>query len=179
VSERAHIIVVDDHAVARKTICALPAEPDFAVICDVTNGADAVIHARQLQPDVVVLDISMPGMDGMEAARQIKRVAPKTEILFLTQHDELPTIRQAFGVGARGYVVKSDAGKELIPAIHAVRQTSVFEPPLLNSCNCGGESWGRRDVPFFAPKWLPRFRKLEIGERPVCPGVPSHFSMKS
>ena len=63
----------------------------------------------------------MPGMDGLEAARQIKRVAPKTEILFLTQHDELPTIRQAFGVGARGYVVKSDAGKELIPAIHAVR----------------------------------------------------------
>jgi len=122
VSERAHIIVVDDHEVARRTICALlRAEPGFAVICDATNGADAVIHARQLQPDVVVLDISMPGMDGLEAARQIKRVAPKTEILFLTQHDELPTIRQAFGVGARGYVVKSDAGKELIPAIHAVR----------------------------------------------------------
>jgi DNA-binding NarL/FixJ family response regulator len=122
VSERAHIIVVDDHAVARKTICALlRAEPGFAVVCDVTNGADAVIHARQLQPDVVVLDISMPGMDGLEAARRIKRVAPKAEILFLTQHDELPTIRQAFGVGARGYVVKSDAGKELIPAIHAVR----------------------------------------------------------
>ena len=120
--EPLEVLTTDDHAVARKTICALlRAEPDFAVICDVTNGADAVIHARQLQPDVVVLDISMPGMDGMEAARQIKRVAPKTEILFLTQHDELPTIRQAFGVGARGYVVKSDAGKELIPAIHAVR----------------------------------------------------------
>ena len=62
----------------------------------------------------------------MEAARQIKRVAPKTEILFLTQHDELPTIRQAFGVGARGYVVKSDAGKELVPAVHAVRAKSRY-----------------------------------------------------
>jgi len=121
-SQRAHILVVDDNALARKTICSLlRAEPDFAVVCDATNGLDAVAHAKQLQPDIVVLDISMPGMDGLEAARKIKRVAPGAEILFLTQHDELPTIRQAFGVGALGYVVKSDAGKELVTAIHAVR----------------------------------------------------------
>jgi DNA-binding NarL/FixJ family response regulator len=72
-------------------------------------------------------------MDGLEAARQIKRVAPRAEILFLSQHDELSTIRQAFGVGARGYVVKSDAGKELIPAIYAVRAKHQYLNPRIRS----------------------------------------------
>ena len=88
-SERAHIIVVDDHAVARKTICALlRAEPDFAVICDVTNGADAVIHARQLQPDVVVLDISMPGKNGFEVLKDLRLSYPKLKVLMLSMHPE-------------------------------------------------------------------------------------------
>jgi DNA-binding NarL/FixJ family response regulator len=120
-SEVAHILVVDDHPVARKTICALlRAQPDFDVICDATNGTEAVIQAMDLKPDVVVLDIGMPGMNGLDAARLIKKAAPSAEILFLSQHAELETIRQAFRVGGRGYVVKSDAGRELISAVHAV-----------------------------------------------------------
>ena len=120
-SEVAHILVVDDHPVARKTICALlRAQPDFDVICDATNGTEAVIQAMDLKPDVVVLDIGMPGMRGLDAARLIKKAAPSAEILFLSQHAELETIRQAFRVGGRGYVVKSDAGRELISAVHAV-----------------------------------------------------------
>ena len=120
-SEVAHILVVDDHPVARKTICALlRTEPDFDVICDATNGAQATAQAKHFKPDVVVLDINMPGMNGLEAARQIKKAAPSAEILFLSQHAELETIRQAFRVGGRGYVVKSDAGRELISAVHAV-----------------------------------------------------------
>ena len=123
----AHILVVDDHPVARETICALlRAEPDFDVVCDATNGTEAVVQAKDLQPDVVVLDISMPGMNGLEAARHIRKAAPSTEILFLSQHAELETIRQAFRVGGRGYVVKSDAGKELVPAIHAVRAKNRY-----------------------------------------------------
>jgi DNA-binding NarL/FixJ family response regulator len=119
-SEVAHILVVDDHPVARKTICALlRTEPDFD-LCDATNGTEAAAQARDFKPDVVVLDINMPGMNGLEAARQIKKVAPSAEILFLSQHAELETIRQAFRVGGRGYVVKSDAGRELISAVHAV-----------------------------------------------------------
>ena len=120
-SEVAHILVVDDHPVARKTICALlRTEPDFDVICDATNGTEAAAQARNFKPNVVVLDINMPGMNGLEAARQIKKAAPSAEILFLSQHAELETIRQAFRVGGRGYVVKSDAGRELISAVHAV-----------------------------------------------------------
>ena len=124
---RAHILVVDDHAVTRKTICGLlRSEPDFDVVCDATNGTDAVERAKNLQPDVVVLDINMPGMNGLEAARHIKDAAPSAEILFLSQHTELETIRQAFHVGGRGYVVKSDAAKELVPAVYAVRAKNRY-----------------------------------------------------
>jgi DNA-binding NarL/FixJ family response regulator len=130
-SEAAHILVVDDHPVARKTICALlRAQPDFDVICDATNGTEAVIQAMDLKPDVVVLDIGMPGMNGLDAARLIKKAAPSAEILFLSQHAELETIRQAFRVGGRGYVVKSDAGKELISAVHCAREEPVSERAL-------------------------------------------------
>jgi DNA-binding NarL/FixJ family response regulator len=123
----AHILVVDDHPVTRKTICGLlRSEPDFDVVCDATNGTDAVERAKNLQPDVVVLDINMPGMNGLEAARHIKDAAPSTEILFLSQHTELETIRQAFHVGGRGYVVKSDAAKELVPAVYAVRAKNRY-----------------------------------------------------
>jgi DNA-binding NarL/FixJ family response regulator len=102
----------------------LRTQPDD-VICDATNGTEAVIQAMDLKPDVVVLDISMPGMNGLDAARLIKKAAPSAEILFLSQHAELETIRQAFRVGGRGYVVKSDAGRELISAIHAVSRRNL------------------------------------------------------
>jgi DNA-binding NarL/FixJ family response regulator len=123
----AQILVVDDHPIARKTTCSLlQAEPDFEVVCDATNGADAVVQAKHLQPDVVILDINMPGMNGLEAARHIKNAAPSAEIVFLSQHTELETIRQAFHVGGRAYVLKSEAGKELVPAVHAVRAKSRY-----------------------------------------------------
>ena len=98
------ILVVDDHPVVRAQICALlHAESDFSVVCDVADGNQAVTKASELRPDIVVLDITMPEMDGFEAARCIRKVSPSTEILFLSQHDSLETIRQAFRSGGRGY----------------------------------------------------------------------------
>ena len=121
------ILVVDDHPIVRAQICALlRAESDFSVVCDVADGNQAVAKASELQPDIVVLDITMPGMDGFEAARRIRKVAPSVEILFLSQHDSLETIRQAFRSGGRGYVVKSDAAKELVAAVRTVSEKKQY-----------------------------------------------------
>jgi DNA-binding NarL/FixJ family response regulator len=114
------ILVVDDHEVVRKGICALlSTEPDFEVICDVADGFQAVEKAQELGPDIVVLDISMPGIDGLETARRICKVVPDSEIVFLSQHDSAEMVRQALRNGGRGYVVKSDIAQELIHAIRA------------------------------------------------------------
>ena len=121
------ILVADDHTVVRGGICALlRAEPDFDVVCDVADGTQAVAKAEELQPDIVVLDITMPGMSGFEAARRIRNIAPTAEILFLSQHDTVETIRQAFQIGGRGYVVKSDAAKELVAAIRSIIQKTRY-----------------------------------------------------
>ena len=99
------ILVVDDHPIVRRNVCSLlRAESDFDVVCDVADGLQAVDKAAEIQPDVVVLDITMPHLDGFEAARRIRRVAPSAEILFLSQLGTTETIRQAFSCGARGYV---------------------------------------------------------------------------
>jgi DNA-binding NarL/FixJ family response regulator len=121
------ILVVDDHPIVRTQICTLlRAEADFNVVCDVADGNQAVAKAIELQPDIVVSDITMPGMDGFEAARRIRAAYPSAEILFLSQHDSLETIRQAFRNGGRGYVVKSDAAKELVAAIRAVSKKKQY-----------------------------------------------------
>jgi DNA-binding NarL/FixJ family response regulator len=120
------ILVVDDHEIVRRSICALLSrEPDFEVICDAADGLQAVREAERLQPNVVVLDITMPGMDGLEAARHIRKVAPSTEIVFLSQHNSLESVKQAFRHGGRGYVVKTDAFKELIPAVRAASRNGT------------------------------------------------------
>ena len=117
---KVQILVVDDHEVVRKSICALLSrEPDFEVICDVADGFQAVDQARERQPNVIVLDISMPGIDGLETARRIRKVSPDSEIVFLSQHDSAEMVRQALRHGGRGYVVKSDVAQELIKAIRS------------------------------------------------------------
>jgi len=121
------ILVVDDHEIVRRRLSSLlQKRAEFSVISEGSDGFQAVQKSKDLQPDVVVLDISMPGMSGLEAAPQIRRVAPDAEILFVSQHDTLSMVREAFSTGARGYVLKSDAGTDLVNAVLAVSQQKEF-----------------------------------------------------
>src|SRR5258706_14550314 len=109
------ILVVDDHEMFREQVCALlRTQPGFEVICEAANGLEAVSRAAELQPDVVVLDISMPSLGGIEAAGRIHRVAPKSQIVFLILHIS-ETIAQTFlVVGVLAYMTMSAASLDLI-----------------------------------------------------------------
>src|SRR5438034_7045109 len=102
------IVVVDDHVAVRRAVCSLlRSQPDFEVTCEAADGLEAIQKAQELRPDVIVLDISMPELNGLQAARQIRQVAPESEIVFLSQHRASDIIHEALAIGARGYVCKS------------------------------------------------------------------------
>ena len=121
------ILVVDDHPIVRqglKTI--LEGHSGWKVIGEAADGAEALEKARDLNPDVMVLDVTMPRMNGLEACRLLRRQSPALEILFVTQHDSPQMMREALDAGARGYVVKSNAARDLLAAVEAVSQHRVF-----------------------------------------------------
>jgi DNA-binding NarL/FixJ family response regulator len=121
------ILVVDDHPVVRQGLrTLLGSRPGWEIIDEAEDGIEALEKADRLQPDVVLLDVSMPRMDGLEACRRIRQVVPKSEILFVTQHDSPQMMREALGAGARGYVVKSNAARDLLAALDAVSQHKFF-----------------------------------------------------
>jgi DNA-binding NarL/FixJ family response regulator len=128
------ILVIEDHEGVRKQVSrVLESDPDFEVICEAANGLEGVRHAEELQPDIVVLDISMPTLGGIEAAIPIHRVARKARIVFLSQHNSKRIAELALATGALGYVVKSSAAADLIPAVKAATQGKKFVSKLDNS----------------------------------------------
>lgn len=121
------VLVVDDHPTLRRSICSLlSSDSAVDVICQTADGEEAVKKADELQPDLVILDIGLPGINGLEAARQIEKVSPKSQIIFLSQHDSLHMAKEAFKVGGHGYVAKIDAAADLLKAVRAVRKGSRF-----------------------------------------------------
>lgn len=121
------IIIADDHEIVRQGVRNLVAnEPDMEICGEATIGRDAVDLVVRLQPDVAVLDITMPGLNGIEAARQIVKSEAKTRILMFTMHDAEQLVHEVFGAGAKGYLLKSDAGRHLVPAIRTVAQGSHY-----------------------------------------------------
>jgi PAS domain S-box-containing protein len=145
------ILVVDDHELVRRGICSvLAGKPELQVCAEASDGRDAVDKAKSLHPDVIVMDISMPNMNGLEATREIKRILPETAVLMVSQHQSPEMVRQAFNAGARGYVVKSAISKDLLIGIDRVRrnQSFVSSETLGDSRNLDSQEILQRSVAF-------------------------------
>jgi len=116
-----HILVVDDYDRWRRFITdSLRKEPALQIVAEASDGLDAVRKGRELQPDLILLDIGLPKLNGIEAARQIRQVSPNSKILFFSENRSVEIIEEAMRCGARGFVLKSDAANELLPAIRTV-----------------------------------------------------------
>ena len=125
--ESLRILIADDHEIVRRGLRSLlEGQAGWQVVGEAITGREAVERVAQLKPDVVVMDISMPEMNGLEATRQILKSLPKTEILILTMHESEQVVREVLEAGARGYVLKSDAGRSLVAAVDSLRQHRPF-----------------------------------------------------
>jgi DNA-binding NarL/FixJ family response regulator len=123
------ILVADDQPGIRKRVClTLAARLPMEVCDEAANGQEAVEKAQESHPDLIILDITMPVMNGLEAARQIRRFSPETPILILTMHKSRQLMEEAQKIGVHGYVVKAEAGQSLISAVTAVLQRQTFFP---------------------------------------------------
>jgi two-component system, NarL family, nitrate/nitrite response regulator NarL len=123
------IVVADDQEVVRKRVVAtLTSREDFEVCAEASNGIEAVEKARQLQPDLVILDITMPGLNGLDAARRIREFAPSLPILILSVHKNKQVVEEAKKIGVRGYVTKGDTVQKLLLAVDTVLQDQTYFP---------------------------------------------------
>ncbi len=121
------LLIADDHEIVRCGLCALlKSHPEWEVCAEAVNGQEAVDMARQLKPDIVILDIGMPNMNGLIAARQIRQTQPNQKILVLSVTDEEQLVQEVLAVGARGFVLKSDAARDLIAAVEALQAGTTF-----------------------------------------------------
>jgi DNA-binding NarL/FixJ family response regulator len=121
------VLVVDDFEPFRRFICStLRTRPELQIVGEVSDGLEAVHKAEELRPDLIVLDIGLPTLNGIEAARQIRKVAPEYKILFVSQESSADLVQEALALGALGYVVKAHAGSELLGAVAAVLQGKQF-----------------------------------------------------
>jgi len=124
------LLIADDHEVVRRGIRALIQEqPGWRIAAEANDGRDAVNKANEFQPDVAILDITMPSLNGLDAAKQIAELSPRTKVLILTIHESDQLSRKALDVGVRGYILKSDAAFDLITAVSSLLSNKTFFTP--------------------------------------------------
>jgi DNA-binding NarL/FixJ family response regulator len=126
--KKTRILLVDDHQVVRRGVAGLLGDirPDWEVCGEASTGREAVAAAATLRPDIVVMDISMPDMDGLEATREILKDNAGSQVLILSMHESEQMVHDVLSAGARGYLLKRDAGNDLIAALEALRQHKLF-----------------------------------------------------
>ena len=140
------ILIADDHELIRRGVrTLLEAEPGWKVVAEASDGQEAFEKAKETRPEIVVLDIGMPRLSGLEAARRLKRILPQIKVLMLTMHDSERLAWEVLNVGALGYVTKSDTARDLVIAIEALRRDKTFFTPkvdriILDSFLNGGSS---------------------------------------
>ncbi len=130
--QKARVLIVDDHPLVRKGIrSVLEAEPSIEVVGEASDGMEALKECAALNPDVMILDITMPLLNGLEVSSRVRSEHPRTKVILLTMHEEDEYFFQALSVGASGYMVKGARSEELITAIHSVMQGGVYLQPSL------------------------------------------------
>jgi DNA-binding NarL/FixJ family response regulator len=124
------VLIVDDHALLREGIRSLLTQyPDIEVVGEASNGKEAINQVMKLAPDIVLMDIAMPGLGGLEATLELQKISPKAKIIVLTQYEDKAYIFRFLQAGAVGYVLKKSSGVELVSAIRAVYQGGSFLHP--------------------------------------------------
>lgn len=137
------LLLADDHSLVRQGLKAFLERQGFQVVCEAANGQEAIRMATKEQPDVALLDISMPLLNGLDAARELKKSAQKTKVVMLTKHREDQYVTEALRAGVSGYVLKSQVG-DLVHAIHEVCRGSIYLSPSIS--RAGGAYLSKTDA---------------------------------
>jgi DNA-binding NarL/FixJ family response regulator len=167
------VLVADDHALVREGIRhVLDAEPGIDVVAEAANGRDAVALAMQHQPDVVVLDITMPEETGLKAAARLRELLPSAKVLLLSMHDHVEYVREGMRIGTHGYILKDSAGEELRAAIRAVHAGGTFFSPAVVKRMTGTPSSSE-------PAGAAALESLTPRERDVLQGVANGLTNKA
>ena len=124
------ILIVDDHEAVRRGIRSLLSVTTHDLCGEAADGEIAVEQAEKFNPDLILMDVSMPKLSGLEAARRIRELVPESSLIIVSQHESAELIRQALSVGAKGYVTKSSLGKDLFGALRVVEQGGTYFPPI-------------------------------------------------
>ena len=128
------VLIVDDHAFIRRGVqTILHPFPEWELCGEADNGSDAIRMAEELKPEVIIMDLSMPGLNGIEATRAIRKTQPAMKIVLLTLHESAELVRSAFRAGARGYLLKTDAEQELVKALTVVTGQGTYISPRIDS----------------------------------------------